>query len=109
MSVSMTAKKPFTNPSIKGPREGGAVLPGDKFTTDWLHARELKQLGLAEPTDPAALNAEPTDAVQPTSAISAPELAAVNARRGKAGPAAPVAVVPLKPVVPVPPVAPLKV
>ncbi|WP_062206781.1 hypothetical protein [Aureimonas sp. AU12] len=38
--------------------KGGAVVSGQEFETDLLHARDLVRLGSAEPTNPADLNGE---------------------------------------------------
>lgn len=110
MTVSMTATKGFANPRITGPRPDGAVVPGERFTTDWLHGRELRRLGLAEPEDAAAFEAEPAEALKPSNQVSDPELRRINARRAaaaaKAGAAAPAPTAPVPdlvaPVVPAP-------
>lgn len=84
MVVRMTATRGFTNPRVTGPRPDGAVSPGDRFTTDWVHGQELRQLGLATPDDEAAFDAEPAEMMQPHNQISEPDLRRVNARRAAA-------------------------
>ena len=84
MAVRMTATRSFTNPRVTGPRPDGAVTPGDAFTTDWVHGKELRQLGLAEPDDEDAFDAEPVEMMQPHNQISEAELRRVNARRRQA-------------------------
>lgn len=82
--IAMTAKAGFSNPQIEGPRPDGAVLPGEPFKTNWLHAKDLKRNGLAEPDDPKALDVEPTDAIDPHHGLSVAEHAAINKRRAAA-------------------------
>lgn len=80
----MTANAGFTNPRIKGPRDNGAVLPGEEFETDFLHARELKASGIAEPGKGVDLDKEPTDEVEPHHSLSVSDHKAINERRAKA-------------------------
>ncbi|WP_131194064.1 hypothetical protein [Lichenihabitans psoromatis] len=84
MSITMTAKKTFTNIRVTGPRPDGSIVAGDTFTTDWDHAKDLARLGLATADDATALETEPHDLVKPHNQISVSELAATNARRANA-------------------------
>ena len=77
----MVAKKSFTNARVKNERGNGAVLAGELFETDWLHAKELHQTGIAEPAEGVDLDAEPTELVEGHYQISAPALKEINDRR----------------------------
>lgn len=80
--IEMKSKSDFHNTRAVKADGTHTLKPGDTFTTDFLHAKDLVAGGLAEPVDPDALAQEPNELLKPHSSLSTPALKAHNERRG---------------------------